>query len=178
MASPLYDTMMAQLTRMPFALAVTTALAAALYDTVGDMRLSREDILKSQDIRTEEVEVPEWGGSVLVRGLTGAQRDEFEASNLEKRGKNYVPNIANIRAKLVSWCVVDDNGIPLFTRDDIEELGKKSGSALSRVYEVAARLSGLSDDDIEELAGNFGGTISGASSSNSPTTSTKRSGSS
>jgi hypothetical protein len=33
-------------------------------------------------------------------------------------------------------------------------LGEKSAAALQRVFEVGQRLSGLSDGDVEELAGN------------------------
>ena len=132
------------------------------------MRLSKDDILKAAGPRTEEVEVPEWGGSVLVRGMTGRERDEFEASLMERRGNEMVPAIHNVRARLMVQCCVDDGGTPLFGVTDIELLGEKSGAALNRVYEVAARLSGLSESDVEELAANFSGTPSGSSSSTSP----------
>jgi hypothetical protein len=36
----------------------------------------------------------------------------------------------------------------------VEALGKKSAAALNRVFEVAQRLSGITDDDVEELAKN------------------------
>lgn len=131
---------------------------------MGDM-LSREQILAAEDIESEIVEVPEWGGSVLVRGMTGQQRDEWEASMSERRGKKYVPNVANIRAKLVVYSVIDRNGERLFTMADVEVLGRKSAAALSRVYDVAARLSGVTDQDVEELAENFGQTSGDGSSS-------------
>ena len=37
--------------------------------------LSREVVLAAQDLKTEDVEVPEWGGTLLVRELTVS---EFE----------------------------------------------------------------------------------------------------
>jgi hypothetical protein len=137
------------------------------------VRLSRDDILKAEDLTTEEVDVPEWGGTVLVRGMSGRERDEFEASMAERRGGRMVQNFANTRAKLVSYCVVDDDGQRMFTAADIAALGEKSGAALDRVFEAAARLSGLSDTDVEELTENFGGTRSGSSSSSSPPSSAK-----
>ena len=41
--------------------------------------LTRDLILKADDIQTREVEVPEWGGTVLIRALTGTERDAYEA---------------------------------------------------------------------------------------------------
>lgn len=132
------------------------------------MRLSRDDILKADDIVTEEVEVPEWGGSVLVRGLTGRERDEYEASMAVQRGSKLVPDPANLRAKLIARCVVGDDGNLLFTPSDVDLLGRKSGAAVDRVFEVAARLSGLSDEDMDDLEKNSGTALSGGSSSASP----------
>ena len=139
------------------------------------MPLSRDDILKAEDGGTEEVPVPEWGGTVLVRGMTGRERDEFELSLGEpgRRGRT-VPNLVNIRAKVISRCVVDEDGDRLFTAADITALGDKSGAAVDRVDTVAARLSGLSDDDLEEMAANFTPAGGNGSSSASPATSTRR----
>jgi hypothetical protein len=130
--------------------------------------LTRDAILGAEDLGTEIVDVGEWGGSVTVRGMTGKERDAFEASILERRGKRMVPNTANVRAKLVARCCLDENGDRLFTDSDAEALGAKSGAAIDRVYEVAARLSGMTDEDIDELVEGFGDPTSADSSSSSP----------
>lgn len=116
--------------------------------------LSREDILGAGDAVTEGVPCPEWGGTVLVKGLTGAERDAWEASLLTGRGANRDVNMANVRAKLVAAAVVDGSGNRLFLPTDVEALGQKSAAALSRVYDTAARLAGVTKADEEELAGN------------------------
>ncbi len=116
--------------------------------------LSRDEILQAQDLPTEDVPVPEWGGVCRVRGLTGAERDAFEQSIVEQRGKDTRMNLRNIRAKLVAMCVVDEEGNRVFHDEDAELLGKKSAAALNRIFEVAQRLSGLRPEDVEELAGN------------------------
>jgi hypothetical protein len=113
--------------------------------------LTRDAILTANDIRTEEVDVPEWGGVVLVRGMTGTERDAFEARVVETHGKTTRVNLVNFRAKFVASVCVDDAGQPLFTEADIAALGKKSAAALQRVFNVAQRLSGLSDEDVDEL---------------------------
>ncbi len=116
--------------------------------------LSRDEILQAQDLPTEDVPVLEWGGVCRVRGLTGAERDAFEQSIVETRGKNTRMNLRNIRAKLVALTVVDEDGNRIFSDEDAEALGKKSAAALDRIFAVAQRLSGLRPEDVEELAGN------------------------
>jgi len=116
--------------------------------------LTRDAILQAEDLPTEDIEVEEWGGAVRVRALTGAERDAFEQSIVEQRGKSTRVNMRNIRAKLVALTVVDGDGKRLFSDKDAELLGKKSAAALDRVFEVAQRLSGLSPEDMEELSGN------------------------
>ena len=145
------------------------------------MRLSRDQILKADDLATEEVAVPEWPGddgepgTVLVRGLTGKERDSFEDSLYQQRGRQMVRNAANIRAKLVIRCVIGDDGEPLFGPEDIPVLGEKSGAALDRLWEVASRLSGMNEDDIEAMEGNSGAAPRGDSTSGLPQISGARS---
>jgi hypothetical protein len=117
--------------------------------------LMRDVILQVDDLLFEDVEVPEWGGTVRVRGLTGAERDAFEAEMVERKGKKVHLDMQNFRAKLVVRSVVDEAGKRLFTDTDALLIGRKSAAALQRVFEVAQRLSGLSDTDVEELVGNF-----------------------
>lgn len=117
--------------------------------------LSKTDILNAQDQKPETVNVPEWGGAVLVRGMTGVERDQFEVRMLEQRGRDIRPNLekamSNARAHLCAQCIVDQNGARVFTDDDIAALGQKNAQALNRVYEVARRLSGLTTADEKEL---------------------------
>jgi hypothetical protein len=113
--------------------------------------LNRDTILKAADLITEQVEVPEWGGSVLVRAMNGAERDQYEKSVLVRKGKNTEVNLVNARAKLVALTVVDEAGKRLFTDGDVAALGQKSAAALNRIFNVATRLSGITEEDVEEL---------------------------
>ena len=115
--------------------------------------LNREDILQADDIQIELVPVPEWGGEVYAKGMTGSERDRFETSIIMVDGKsNQKLNLADMRAKLCALAICDEDGKKLFTQADIKELGKKSAAALQRVFKVAQRLSGLTDDDVNELS--------------------------
>lgn len=114
--------------------------------------LSRDAILQADDRPTEEVAVPEWGGTVLVRGMSGKERDDFEAGWLDKKGQFKM--YGNFRASLAAACLVDKDGNQLFAPKDVAELGQKSAAALDRVAETARHLSGVSESDVEELEGN------------------------
>jgi hypothetical protein len=117
--------------------------------------LSSDEILGIEDILEELVEVPEWKGTVRVRGLTGRERDAYEASLLEQRGRNTKANLQNARAKLVVLAVVDSRGQRMFTEAQIPQLGAKSAAALDRIWKKARDLSGMSDEDVEELTLGF-----------------------
>lgn len=110
------------------------------------MTLTKDQILESNDLKTQSVEVPEWGGSVNIRTMTGSDRDAFEQTLVKVDGNgNRKTDLTNMRAKLVAMTVVDDNGNRLFGEDDIAVLGRKSATALAKVFEAAQALNGMGD---------------------------------
>lgn len=113
--------------------------------------LSREQILEAKDLTYRELSVPEWDGDVRIKMLTGAERDEFESSTVEMKGNKPTQNLKNLRARLVSLCLVDEAGAPMFSRSDVGRLGQKSAAALERVFQACMDHNGMSDKDIEEL---------------------------
>ena len=134
--------------------------------------LTREQILTADDLPRELVKVPEWGGEVWVRTLTGRERDTFESEMILYRPKAAaVPNaeaLNQTRARLCARAMCDEHGNRLLSDSDVEVLGTKSAAALDRVYEVAARLSKISAKDVEELEKNSVNGHAGASSLSSP----------
>ena len=117
--------------------------------------LTREQILKSDDLPLEKVDVPEWGGSVYMRTLTGKQRDEFEQLAFDRQKKKNL-DIRGCKVKLVAMCLCDKDGKVLFGgRDDESKLIEKSGAALQRLSEVAQRLSGMNEKEIEDIVADF-----------------------
>lgn len=134
--------------------------------------LSKEAILKADDLPRELVAVAEWGGEVYVRTLRGSERDAFEASNVKVTGKGRkretTPMMANFRARLAALCMCDEEGKRLFSDADAVALGQKSASALDRVADVALRLNGMTEESIEEAEGNSESARNGVSTSPSP----------
>lgn len=116
--------------------------------------LNKAEILAKDDLKTEDVFVPEWDAWVKVRSLNASERDHFEASTVQRNGKRVTTNLENIRARLCLLCMVDEDGNRLFDEGDTFPLGGKSASALDRIFTVAQKLNGLRDEDVDELAKN------------------------
>lgn len=133
--------------------------------------LRRDAILSVADLPRERVEVPEWGGAVFVRTLTGKERDAFEKSLVTGKGKQMQLTLSNVRGRLAVQAIVDEEGQRIFSDADADALGDKSALALERIFEVAMRLAGLKEEDVDELMGESEGGRSVISPSGSPATS-------
>jgi hypothetical protein len=129
------------------------------------MSLNKDSILAAADLPTEKVPCPEWGGDVYVRTMAGTERDHFEQTIAD--GKK-ATNLNNVRARLAVKTVCDEKGNRLFSDDDADALGKKSGKVLDRIFDAAQRLNGIGDKAVEEIAKNSDAAPSGNSSSSSP----------
>lgn len=113
--------------------------------------LTKAAILSADDLKHEDVPVPEWGGEVRVRTMTGTQREDFGASLMGDDGKS---NMGTFRVKMVVCCVVGEDGEQLFTAEDVHLLSQKSGAALERVFAAASKLNGMGADGMEKATGN------------------------
>lgn len=106
--------------------------------------LSKDAILAADDLPRETVHVPEWGGDVFVRTMTGTDRDAFEAGLIGKDGR-----LENVRARLVALTLCDAAGERVFDDTQIAALGRKSARALDRVFSVAQRLNGIGTEQVD-----------------------------
>lgn len=116
--------------------------------------LNRREILASKDFKLEPVDVPEWEGRVYVRTLTGGERDAFEDDIIQRRDKKTgIPkSVVGLKILLVSLSACDKDGKRLFAGDgDEKKLAQKSAAAIERIFEVAQRLSRVTDEAVEEL---------------------------
>jgi hypothetical protein len=111
--------------------------------------LTKDQILAADDRKRRTVAVPEWGGDVIVASMTGTERDAYEMWMLDAR--NGKREMTDIRARLLTLCLVDEAGKRLFTDAEIAALGTKSASVLDRLFTVARNLNSLSDEDLEQL---------------------------
>lgn len=116
-----------------------------------DREAIREKIRAADDLPRQEVEVAEWGVTVWVRSMTGAERDRWDA-DLTTLGESRA--LENIRARLVVLTTVDANGVRLFGDDDAEWLGAKGAGGLDRIFTAASKLNRLGRTDVEAAAKN------------------------
>lgn len=144
--------------------------------------LDRAKILAADDRKRVRLEVPEWGGHLWIGTMSGSDRDDWENASadradnesklcrLEKRAYDWKRVAAMTRARVVAWCAENDEGAPLFGRDEeaVIALAAKAGPVLDRLYAVAASLNALTRQDVEDILGKFGGVPSDAASSASP----------
>lgn len=110
------------------------------------------ELLAATSLPRELVPVPELGPgkAIWVQGMTGKDRDGFEAS-LSKGPKGERRNVLNFRARLCALCLINEDGTRMFTAEQVEQLGNVRSDVLTRLVTVAQRLSGISAADAEEL---------------------------
>jgi hypothetical protein len=87
-------------------------------------------------VKTLRVDVPEWGGAVLVKAVG---QDEQTV-----RWLSWAPteSVARQVSVAIACCVTED-GAPLFTPEDAAWLGTKSAAALGRVFKAACEVNGV-----------------------------------
>jgi len=101
----------------------------------------REQILAAVDIQEQDVEVPEWGVTVKVRGMNGAERAKFIVDAINDKGG--IDPVRGYPTLVISSTFDPNTGEPVFTAADRDALMAKSGKAIDRVADVALVLSGL-----------------------------------
>lgn len=111
------------------------------------MVLSRALILEAADLRTESVDVPEWGGEVLLRELSAAQMSEFKAKSVaavdpQTRAVRDGVTLFGLSAWIVSRSAIGEDGKRLFTDADLSRLGEKSDKVIDRLGARVLEMSG------------------------------------
>jgi hypothetical protein len=95
------------------------------------MGLSKAAILAVKDTKlSDPIPVPEWGGDVFVKTLSGTERDAFEDAYAENKMKAF-------RCRFLVLTLCDEDGDRLFGDGDVAELGKKSSLVINRLFEKA-----------------------------------------
>ncbi|MDR3386816.1 MAG: hypothetical protein P4L92_07165 [Rudaea sp.] len=125
-------------------------------------------ILGAIHLKTESVDVPEWGDGVtiLVSEMSGLARDAFYA----KKEAGKVP-ISESQADLLLATVVDESGALVLDESDVSNLRAQGTAVMDRVVAVAVRLNGMQPAAVEDAVKNSAAAPSGDSGSNSASTS-------
>lgn len=110
-------------------------------------RLTKQQVKKSK-LRTEEFDVPEWGGSILLgewpAGRTGDIMTMFAGADSESAMQDPA-----IMVKLFVMGCID----PVFGEEDIPDLLESSGAVLMRASQRIMVLNGLTSEALDEARG-------------------------
>jgi uncharacterized protein (DUF39 family) len=113
----------------------------------GPRILSVEQILTANDIIERTVHVPQWGGSVRIRGLTKGQHQA-----LRKR--------ATVRSQVetdrLEMLLFAESLIePRFTLEQVEQLKNKAAAPFETVLKAVLEVNGLADGAVEQAEAEF-----------------------
>lgn len=119
------------------------------------MTLSKQDIFSAAP-RTLELPVPEWGGSIKVRPVT--LEEQGKLSDLAKRhaSSNAITKLKECTLPLLQWTILDEEGKPLFTKEELVELMNHTpAAAVLRIQDFVLNQSGLTEESRRALEKNL-----------------------
>lgn len=109
--------------------------------------LTKEQILNCNDVKLEKVAVPEWGGEIYVKSISGKERDAVDSFIASAgRGSSY----PGFRALLCTYAICDETGQSLFTPSDVQALEAKNAVVLQRVFDKALAVNGMSAEAAQQ----------------------------
>ncbi len=106
-------------------------------------KLTVEDILSSVDVKEEEVEVPQWEGSVTIRPFTK------EAQQRARKQARSDGEIDTDRLEMVLF--IEGVVEPKFTEEHYEDLRQKSAVAIDLVLQRIMAASGITDEEAKDI---------------------------
>lgn len=119
----------------------------------GKRRILDLDAIRAADDRPiVEVDVPEWGGTVLIRPLS---LDAFLRLREASTGPGGETDERRLTAELLAAALVGEDGEPLCTVEQAAELSSKSATALGRVMQAIADASGATQEALIDAQRRF-----------------------
>lgn len=123
----------------------------------------RDQILAVKDISTETVEIPEWGLTVEVRGMTAAERTRIMNLAMKDGGDL---DLQMVYPEIVIATTFDpESGMQVFEPSDRDALLGKAATAVDRIALVGMRLSGFTKEAADEAGKDSSETVTEGSSS-------------
>lgn len=105
--------------------------------------LSGADILRANDRIVGEIEVPEWGGTVLLRRLSSRQIEQWDEFARQIRDPDTDLGPLDGLALMFAQMACDEQGEPLFTGADLEKLKDKAAEIMRTVVDRGAELNNI-----------------------------------
>ena len=100
-------------------------------------RLTRDDVLKADDLLTQEIEVPQWGGTIIIKALSLGAKNKIDQQTKDGSGKTDPE-------KLTMLFLMEGIHEPKFTMADYEALKGKNNGVLEDIVKKIMKLSFVS----------------------------------
>ena len=111
--------------------------------------LTRDQILALSDVVIQKVVMPEWGGEVFIRTMTGEDFLLLESMRPGKDGED-----KDSLEKTIVLCTCNELGERLFTEADIPTLKKKSFASLQRLAAAILAHNSLTTEGLDDAEKN------------------------
>ncbi len=110
--------------------------------------------------KREEVEVPEWedalkGRKIYLQQMSAPDRDAWEREGLKKIGDRWEDDWDNVRSRLISRCLVDEDGNKVFPNSD--SMREIVHTITTPLYTKARKINCLDKESLEDSAKNSEG---------------------
>lgn len=119
-----------------------------------------KDAWGTSSLKTDEVEVPELGGTVLIRELPADVAADLQGLidvvqvGREQRAK---VSVKTMECREFAYGVIGEDQEPMFTEVETETIQSQHGGAFRKVVEAIDKLSGLDKQSIAEAEARFQG---------------------
>lgn len=114
----------------------------------------RDQIMAVQDIPSQMVDVPEWGVTIEVRGMTGGDR-----ANILERAVDANTGLVDFRVMypeiIIASCFDPETGERVFSDSDRDSILTKSATVLDRLAQVGMSVGGLTKEVQDDLGKRF-----------------------
>lgn len=113
--------------------------------------LSKAEFLEGARLPYEDVDFPNLGGSIRVRGLTAQERGVFDDSfEFDENDRATRESLLRSRLILVALSVVNGAGELMFGKENLSEVEKLPATVVDKLYMVARKLSSLDGEETEK----------------------------
>jgi hypothetical protein len=101
----------------------------------------------------QKMDIPDLG-LIWVYGLESGEKDEYENSAYDYQRQSDSVKLKNARARLLQMTVRNQHGQRLFAEKDMGKLAALPAAVADPILDVARKLSGMREGEIEQLVKN------------------------
>jgi hypothetical protein len=116
------------------------------------MPLTKDEIVAAIAARkreTKAIDVPEWGGKVLIRRLDADGLDDTGMLSVDAKPS------ADMMVKMIALSLCDDDGEPLFGLDELRAMHEVDAEVTLKVFEACSAYNGLTAPEAEAMVAGF-----------------------